>query len=265
MSYFKRICKPLAVTARRRLRRENILINIVKMRYNYNAMRMFLAIAFLVCVRGMHALDVEITEKEAQAHLRGEYNRNYDFSGDIQAIGAVELNDRLKFRTGLSIGWAQDITDLKIFSGARYRLFAKWPLALGLSWLYNGLPEYDAHSHTLLPGLSWNERYWGAAIGPGFRFTSFFKEPAVYEPTLSIGVYANFVNNEKFRVGISLANFNDFQANNFTFYSLCLNSAVRINPCWSLLNELEFKQSGGDGLAAAFYGIAMRAGAGFKW
>jgi hypothetical protein len=230
-----------------------------------NSMAKIVMLVSLICVREIHALDIEITEKEAQAHLKGEYNRNYDFSGDIQALGALELNNRLKFRTGFSIGWAQDITDLKIFSGARYRLFEKWPLGLGLSWLYNGLPEYEVHSHILLPSLSWNAKYWGAAIGPGFRFTSFFSESTIYEPTLSVGIYANFINNEKLRIGVSLANFNDFQANNFTFYSLCFNSSVRINPCWSLLNELELKQSGGDGLTAAFYGIAMRAGAEFKW
>ena len=224
-----------------------------------------MVIVFIICVRQLHALDIAITGKEAEAHLRGEYNRNYNFSGDIQTIGAVELNNRVKFKTGLSIGWARDITDIKIFSGARCSLLEKWPLGLGLSWIYNGLPEYKAHSHTILPFISWNDKYWGAAIGTGFRFTSFFSELTIYEPTLSFSIYANFVNNEKYRIGISLANFNDFQVNNFTFFSLCVNSAVRITPCWSLLNELELKQSGGDGLTAAFYGIAMRAGAGFKW
>jgi hypothetical protein len=138
-------------------------------------------------------------------------------------------------------------------------------LGLGLSWIYNGLPEYDAHSHTVLPSLSWNAKYWGITIGPGFRFSSFFSESPIFETTLSVGIYANFVNNEKLRIGVSLANFNDFQANNFALYSLCFNSAVRITPHWSLLNELELKQSGGDGLTAAFYGIAMRGGARFKW
>jgi hypothetical protein len=222
-------------------------------------------LVFFVCVQEIHALDIEITEKEAEAYLGGEYERNAHFYGDISAVGAVELNKRLKFRTGISLGRAEDITDIRIFANARFGLPVKWPLGLGLSWIYNGLPEYEAHSHTVLPVFYYNAKYGGITIGPGFRFVSFFKEPAIFEPTLSIMVYANFINNDKLRIGISLANFNDFQIRNFALYSLCVNSAVRINCRWSVLNELELKQSGGDGLSAAFYGIALRGGARYTW
>jgi len=228
-------------------------------------MRKVIMLVFFICAREIHALDIEITGKEVEAHLRGEYNRNYYFSGDISAISAIELNNRLKFRTGVSVGWAEGITDLKIFTNARFGLLKKQPLGLELSWMYNGLPEYETHSHTLLPVVFFNAKYGGITIGPGFRFTSFFKKPAIFQPTLSISVYANFINNEKLRLGISLANFNDFQANNFALYSLYFNSAIHIRRRWSLLNELELKQSGGDGLTAAFYGVALRTGAKFTW
>jgi len=229
------------------------------------AVRKIIMLIFLFCVREIHALDIEITEKEAEAYLCWEYNRNYVFLGDISAIGGVELNNRLKFRSGISLGWADNITDIKTFSSARFGLFAKWPLGVEFSWIYNGLPEYETHSHTVLQFISWNAKYAGITIGPGFRFTSFFSESPIFETTLSVNVYANFINNEKLRIGVSVANFNDFQARNFAFYSLCLNSAVQINRRWSLLNELELKQSGGDGLSTVFYGIAMRGGARFKW
>jgi len=229
------------------------------------AVRKMIMLIFFICVREIHALDIEITEKEAEVQTRGEYNRNYLFFGDISTTGGIELNNRLKFRTGFSLGWAQDITDIKLFSSARFGVLAKWPLGVELTWIYNGLPEYEAHNHTILQFISWNAKYAGITIGPGFRFTSFLKEPAIFETTLSVSIYANFVNNEKLRIGVSLANFNDFQANNFALYSLCFNSAVRIDRRWYLLNELELKQSGGDGLSATFYGIAMRGGAKFKW
>lgn len=222
-------------------------------------------LVFFICVQEIHALDVEITGKEVEARLGGEYSRSYDFYGDISAIGAIELNNRLAIRTGFSIGWAQDITDIRFFSGARFGLLKKWPLGLGLSWIYNGLPEYKAHSHTLLPCLSWNGKYLGAAIGPSLRVSSFFNEPAIFESMLSAGVYANFINDEKMRIGLILANFSDFQANNFGHYLLCLNTRVRINGNWSVLGELEAKQSGGDGFTADFYAIALRGGARFTW
>jgi hypothetical protein len=222
-------------------------------------------LVFFVCVQEIHALNIGITGKEAEAHLRGEYNRDYHFFGDISAIGAVELNNRLAIKTGFSIGRAEDITDIKAFTNARFGLLAEWPLGLGLAWMYNGLPEYKAHSHTLLPAVSWNAKYGGITIGPSFRFTSFFNEPAIVEPTLSISVYVNFINNERLRIGAILANFNNFQTHNFGHYLLCINSAVRINSSWSVLNEVEAKQSGGDGLTSAFYGIALRGGARFIW
>jgi hypothetical protein len=227
--------------------------------------RKVIMLVFFICAREIHALDIEITGKEVEAHLRGEYSRNYYFFGDISTIGAVELNNRLKFRTGVSVGRAEGITDLKIFTNARFRLLAKLPLGVGFSWIYNGLPEYEAHSLTLLPVVFFNAKYGGITIGPSFRFTSFFKEPAILEPTLSISVYANFINNKKIRIGLSLANFNDFQAHAFGLYSLCFYSAIHINRRWSLLNELELKQSGGDGLTAVFYGIALREGVRFTW
>jgi hypothetical protein len=218
-----------------------------------------------ISIQNIQAMDTEITLKEVEARLGGEYSRSHDFYGDISAIGAVELNNRLAVKTGFSAGMTRDVTDIKAFSGARLRLLEKWPLGLGLSWIYNGLPEYKAHSHTLLPCFSWYAKYGGITIGPSFRFTSFFNEPAIFESTLSISVFVNFINNEKIRIGAILANFNDFQTSNFGHYLLCLNSALRINRRWTLLNEVEATQSGGDGLSAVFYGLAMRGGVKFTW
>jgi len=226
--------------------------------------KIYLLVCF-VCVHEIHALDIGITGKAIEARLGGEYSRSYNFYGDISAIGAVELNKRLAIRTGFSTGWAQGITDIKAFTGARFGLLEKWPLGLGFYWMYNGLPEYKAHSHTLFPCLSWNAKYCGIALGPSFRLTSFFYEQAVFEPILSISVYANFINNEKLRIGAILANFNEFQTRNFSQYSLCVNSTVRINGNWSVLGELEARQSGGDGLSAAFYAVALRTGARLTW
>jgi hypothetical protein len=222
-------------------------------------------LVFFIFIRKIYALDIEITGKEAEAHLMWEYNRSYNFYGDISAIGAIELNNRLKFKTGISVGGAEGVTDIRIFTNTRFGLPVKWPFGLGLIWIYNGLPEYEAHSHTLLPCFSFNARYAGIAIGPSFRFTNFYEEPAIFESTLSISVYANFINNNKLRIGVILANFNDFQIHNFALYSLSVYSTVQINRRWSVLNELELKQSGGDGISAAFYGVAMRTGAKFAW
>jgi len=232
--------------------------------------RKIIILVFLICVREIYALGIELTGKEVEAHLRGEYNRSYNFFGDISAISAVELNHRLKFKAGVSLGWAEGITDIKIFTNACFNLFKKWqgllgPLGLGLSWMYNGLPEYEAHSHTLLPVIYYNAKYGGITVGYGFKFNSFFKESAIFQHALSISVYANIINNEKLRIGVNFGNYNDFQVNSLTLSSLCFNSAVQINRNWSVLNELEIKQSGIAGLTTTFYGIALRGGARYTW
>ncbi len=222
-------------------------------------------LVFLICVREIYALDIELTGKEVEAHLGGEFNRSYDFFGDISAIGAVELNHWMEIKAGVSVGWAEGITDIKIFTNARFNLLKNRPFGVGFSWMYNGLPEYETHSHTLLPLIYYNAKYWGIIIGTGFSFTSYFHESAIFNPTLSISVYANFINNEKLRIGVSFGNYNDFQVSSHSLYSLCFNSAVRINRNWSVLNEFEIKQNGFAGFTTTFYGIALRGGARFTW
>jgi hypothetical protein len=220
---------------------------------------------FLLCLYNIHALDIEMTDKNVEARAVAGYNRSYYFYGAIAAIGAAELNNRLVFKSGLSFGWAEDITEVKIFSGTKYRLLESRPLELSLAWIYNGLPEYEAHSHTVLPMVSYNARRAGIAIGPGFRFTSFLGESAIFEPTLSVYGYINIINNESLCIGVGLGNVNDFQAGNFMALFLNLYTTVKINDQWSIINELDIKQSGGDGLAANFYGIVWRGGARFSW
>jgi len=227
--------------------------------------RKIIILGIFVSAIEIHALDIKITGKEAEARLGWEYNRSYDFYGDISSVGAVEFDSLLKLKTGFSVGRARDITDIRLFTNARFRLPGKRPFGAGLLWMYNGLPGYEARSHAILPVIYYNAKYWGVTLGPCFRFTGYFNERAIFETTLSCGVYANFINNEKLRIGVSLANFNDFQARNFMSLSLCFDSDIRISRCWSLLNELELKQSGGDGLTAAFLGIAIRGGARFAW
>jgi len=98
------------------------------------------------------------------------------------------------------------------------------------------------------------------------RFSLFFAEPPIiFESVLSFSAYVNFINNEKFRIGIIVANFDDLQIRNMGFYSLSFDSAVVINTHWTFVNELKIMQSGSVALGANFYGIAWKGGVKFKW
>lgn len=216
----------------------------------------------LFCVQAVFGID--LTEKEIEAYLTGEYNRsNYNFS--ISTVGGIELNKIYKFRSGISIGKNTDSTDINAFLGGRYSPFSKLPLSFSLSYIYNGLPELYTHTHSILPFISYNTRRAGISIGSNFRFTSFFGETAQFESILSSFAYFNFINNEVFRIGVSVGNFNEFYAKNMGAYSLGINTVIRLDDNWFIFNEFEFLQSGGDGFSAVFYGFCWRGGARFTW
>jgi hypothetical protein len=222
-------------------------------------------VILLVCVYNIHALDIEITNMEAETFLNTDFNRTFHFVGGISAAGKIEFNDRVAVKEGFSLGLGQNVTTIKLFTNAAYRIPSEWPLEAKLAWVYNGLPDFDVHSHVITPIISWKAKYYGISVGFGSRFTSFFGERALPELLLPLGVYANFINNETLCVGMSLANFNDFQVDSFIAFALAAKASLRINEHLSIINELEFRQSGVDGLTATFHGIVWKGGAKLTW
>jgi len=224
--------------------------------------KLFLLI-FFVSLNNIHS--VEITGADIEAFLRGEYNRVFNYYGDISAIGSVKLNNMLVFRLGFSLGNAAGSTVIKTHTSAAITPFPRIPLGFHVIYVYNGIPDYENHAHTILPLVSFNAARAGISIGPSLRFTSFFDEIAIFEPILSFSVYFNFINDDKLCIGISVANFNDFQAKNFGAYSLRFNTAIRLDSSWQIINELELSQSGGDGFSTVFYGFGWKGGVRYTW
>lgn len=218
---------------------------------------------FFFLLYNLFALD--FTKKEADFTFRGEYNRTLIFSSGFSALSAFELNGRYIFKGGLALGSAGDGLDIKMCIHGGIGPLFKMPLYIILAYIYNGLPEYETHQHTLLPFISVKGRLAGIAIGPSLQFTGFFDEKALFEYILSFSAYFNFINNEKILIGIDIANFNDFYAGLMGSYSLSLNSLIRLNEKWSLINVIELLQSGSSVLAANFYGIAYRGGVRLAW
>ena len=230
--------------------------------------RLILFIALIVILfsaANVCALDIKITEKEIEVYYKNEYNRSFNYYGELSTVGSIELNDSYSLKSGFSIGMDEGGADIKLFTNAGIEPIKKIPLKLSLTWNYNGLPEYETHTHTIQPVISYNTGRAGIATGISFRFTSFFGESALYESVFSFSAYFNFINNERLRIGISCANFNDFYAGNMGAYLFGFNSAVNINDNWSIVNDIELMQSGSVALSANFYGIAWRTGAVFSW
>jgi len=206
-----------------------------------------------------------ITAKEVEAYIRGEYNRSFTYYGDISVIGSIELINQIKFRGGISLGKASGYTDINTFINTEYSPFSSVPVSFSLSYRYNGITEYQNHIHTILPIVSYNARRAGISVGPSFRFTSFFNNDLQFESILSFYGYINFVSNDSFTVGAGFGTFNDFNAKNLGAYSFSVFALMRLDNNWSIYNEVELMQSGGDGLSTAFYGFSWRGGARYSW
>ena len=168
------------------------------MKKRSRTIRKMLPLVFFLCLQYIPAQTVKITNKEIETCLKNEYNRGFNYYGELSSIGVIELNSRYTFKGGIAFGLAKDISEVKIFTGFGFDpLPAVKPLNLSLVYVYNGLPEYHANNHTILPVISYNTRRAGITIGPSFRFTSFFGEQALFERIVSFSGYFNFINNEK--------------------------------------------------------------------
>jgi hypothetical protein len=225
--------------------------------------KFFMPFFLFFCVQAIYGID--LTKKEIETCLTGEYNRSFDHNIGVAAVGGIELNEICKFRSGVSYKKGADSSDINSFFGSGYSPFSKIPLSFSFLYIYNGLPEYKTNSHSILPFMSFNTKRAGVSIGPDFKFTSFLEETTIYEFIISSLIYFNFINNETLRIGISAGNFSEFYARNTGSYSMSVNAGIRLNDKLLLINELEFLQSGADGFASTFFGLALRGGVKFTW
>ncbi|MCL2210446.1 MAG: hypothetical protein FWB95_00815 [Treponema sp.] len=212
-----------------------------------------------------NAYSVDITEKEVELFTRAEYNRGFNNYGTISIAGGIELNNLIKFKSGFSLGLSLGDPDFNTFADIRYSPFKKIPLKFSLMYIYNGIPEYDTNTHALVPMILLSGKIAGLSIGSNFRFTSFFGEKPQFESILTFSGYLNFINNDKLSIGINAGNYDEFHAKNMGALSVSLNVLIRFGKNWTVINSLEYMQSGVDGFTATFYGVAWRGGAKFSW
>ena len=97
-----------------------------------------------------------------------------------------------------------------------------------------------------------------------FRFSTFYGE-SIFEPLLVFKVKFNIFENEKHYIGLSCFNFTDFYAGNLMALSLGINYIINVSSQISVINNLELKHSGGDGLSGTFYGINWQGGVKYSW
>ena len=230
------------------------------MKYSINLIFFLL---FILCLPVIHALD--ITDKSVESYVRGEYVRGVNFLGDASVVGTLELNEIYVIRSGLSLGGLNGGVNFNTFASAKVSPFSNVPLDFSLLWNYNGLFNYNAHSHTIMPIVTYNFYKVGISIGMNLRFSSFFNEKAIFESILSYLVYYSIIDNEALHLGVSLGNFNEFSAKNMGALYLSAITKFKVNDNWQVISEIELMQSGLDGFSTTFYGFAWKGGVRFSW
>ncbi|MDR2304308.1 MAG: hypothetical protein LBE10_06945 [Treponema sp.] len=194
-----------------------------------------------------------------------EYNRAFNQCWTFSGTGSLSFNERYTVKSGFSFWAARAVYEVDTLIGGEVVFPVSFPLSGSFAYVFNGMPDYDTWSHTLLPLISLKGRRAGISVGPAFRFNSFYYNRMVFESMLIASVYVNFYNTEKFRAGLRCANFGDFTVGNFGSYFLTLNSSLKFTKLFSLTNELELHQSGSSGLSANFFGVAYRGGLTVSW
>jgi len=209
-----------------------------------------------------------ITAIELEAFLGAEYNRGNLNTGRISLTAGIEFIDTIHIRTGLQYGQSIMGADLNFFFNAKISPFKpKYlsPLGFSFSYIYNGIMEIDVNTHTILPMVFYTTDIAGVSAGCSFRFTSFFGEEPQFESVLTFYGYFNFLRKKTFVMGVGAGTYNDFGARNMAAIWLNLNADIRVSKILSVYNEIEWMQSGMDGLTATYFGIAWRGGVKFKW
>ncbi|MDR1175935.1 MAG: hypothetical protein LBK83_10760 [Treponema sp.] len=223
----------------------------------------FRFVFFFVLASGVYGLD--FSGAELGFSVTPEYNRAFNQCWTFSGSGSLSFNERYTVKSGLSFWAARDVYEVDTFISGEAVFPLRLPLSGGVSYVFNGMPDYDTGSHTLLPLISLKGRRAGISVGPALRFNSFYYTRTVFESILAVSAYVNFYNTEKFRIGLRCANFGDFAVGNFGSYFLNLNSSLKLTKLFSLINELELYQSGSSGLSANFFGVAYRGGLTVSW
>ena|GEM_PF-1131023 len=262
---------------------KNDVIRLSSMKKHRNFLKIVLLLFSLIISKNIYGADpefpeeqtstsegsfLEITNAEVGIFFRPEFNLNLYYSWDIAVIGMLELNDRLVLRSGIALGqsWANAI--VSAHASAKYRLpfFDHFPLSLKTAYIYNGLPAYKTHVHTIIPLAVFTWRHFEASLGCRFRFLYFAGNHALSEHIFAGKVTVNIYKTDDVLIGIRAANFDDFAASNIDFAAVTLFNRFRISDFVSISNEMKLELTGYIfDFSFMVYGLSYRAGVIFKW
>jgi hypothetical protein len=242
----------------------------------------FLVFLLLFCSACLGALEFNaIDEIHADFTIKPEYHRSFGFCQEFAGAGELVIRNSYALQGGIALGQTGREFDFDMFLGGSYLLPLPVSLRIRLLYIYNTIPAYTYRTNTLLPFLSFQGKWGGADLGTILRFTVFDSDfPAIFEPILGARFFFIFPAMGRLKLTVGLGNFSVFNAGNLGAYYLFLESGIDVNglrlikglkekldkaPLVSLINNLEFYQTGSIALASAFQGFAWRGGFRLSW
>ena len=197
-----------------------------------------------------------------------EYTRSFHYAWDFFVFGRLQLPGNFTAGGGVAAGKIRDIVDVDAYAFAEYAVpfWEKYfPARIQFRYIYNGLPAYKTHVHTLLPLFSVNWRRFGFSLGETLRFTRFDGAPVSFEPILSYALYGILYTGPGAHIRLGIANGDDFTANNIGSWFVALRSRFAIGPAVFVISEVKVDISGNVRDLTSVYGISVREGIVFSW
>ena len=211
------------------------------------------------------AAPMPITVNELGGVFKIEYNRVFAHCFEFEANGGVEILRVFNLEGGISVGSLGPNVDFNAYALAGIQPLFFIPLKFNINYIHNNIPDFKVSTHSIIPYISWEGQRLGLSLGANFRYTLFNYEAPIDESIFVFSLYLNLVNNQRLKLGLRYANFNNFLSGNMGSYSLSLYSTVHLVGILYLRNDFELLQTGSVGLVANFYGISYKGGMVLRW
>jgi hypothetical protein len=231
---------------------------------------------------GLGAIDLGLRGIRAEFSFKPEYHRSFEYCQQFAAVVEALIQESCTIRGGLSLGQTGTEFDVGVFLGAAYRFPLPIDLRFHLSYLHNAIPGYRYRTNTLFPFVSYLGKWGGLDLGPGLRFTEFDRGPSIFEPIVNFRVFVHILDKDMVKLLAGAGNFSAFSTGTLGAYYTFLENRIDLKegylshglsalsfrgqvPRVSLINRLEFYQTGSIALTSAFQGFAWQGGVRLSW
>ena len=205
-----------------------------------------------------------ISRKETTISIHPGYDKVFYQQCAAGVCGTLEFNSFLLLQSGLRFWKSKTSAEADAFLNAEIPLPVFRALRFRVAYLFNALPIYEYYSSAVQPVVTLAGRMAGISLGPSFRFLNIYGT-TIHEQVFSFSAHINAIHNDRLLLGIRLANFSNWQADNLGSYRLTIYTRYRLRPAVAIINELELMQTGSGSLAATYYGVLLNMGVTFTW